>query len=267
MVVALVTCGLGVSLALIEGEGDGGLALLVLIAGLLLQAGVNLINDHADLSDGDLSPGDRTAIRRNTRIGWLVIGVAVLIGLYLVSLRGWPLLLLGVVGVLGAWGYTGGRVNYKRRGLGVILVFLLMGVMMVGGSYYVLVADYSQEVFWLSLPFSLFGSLLLLSNELRDYEADRAAGIGTLSVRIGYTSGVRLYLGLAALVYVSTVLLYWAELLPGVVLILLTGLALWQPMRLLSAAPEARARLTPLTGRLYLLFGLSFIATLWVPLP
>lgn len=267
MVVALTTCGLGVSLALIEGTGDAGLALPVVIAGLLLQAGVNLINDHADLSDADLSPGDRSAIRRNTRVGWAAIGVAVLIGLYLVSLRGWPLLLLGVIGVLGAWGYTGGRVNYKERGLGVILVFLLMGVMMVGGSYYVLAAAYSSQVFWLSLPFSLFGSLLLLSNELRDYEADRAAGIGTLSVRIGYASGVRLYLGLAALVYVSTVLLFWAGLLPGIVFILLTGVALWRPIRLLSAGPEARTRLTPLTGRLYLLFGLSFIATLWMPLP
>jgi 1,4-dihydroxy-2-naphthoate octaprenyltransferase len=193
--------------------------------------------------------------------------LAVLIGLYMVSLRGWPLLLLGLVGVLGAWGYTGGQINYKSRGLGILLVFLLMGVLLIGGAYYVVTGDYSLRVFWLSLPFSLLSSLLLLSNELRDYETDLAEGIRTLSVRLGYDFGVRLYYGLSAAIYLVSVLLYQAGLLQGLWLLLVTAIALWQPFRLLRSPPGMRQRLTPLTGRLYLLFSLAFIGSLWGALP
>ena len=267
LIVALATCGLGVSLAWLDGARDAGLSALVLFNGLLLQIAVNLINDHRDIDSTRFSVDQKRAIRRNTRIGYGVMGVAVLIGLYLVSLRGWPLLLLGLVGVFGAWGYTGGQINYKSRGLGILLVFLFMGVLLIGGAYYVVTGDYNLRVFLLSLPFSLLSSLLLLSNELRDYEADLAEGIRTLSVRLGYDFGVRLYYSLSAAVYLISVLLYQAGLLQGVWLLLVTALALWQPLKLLRAPPAMRHRLTPLTGRLYLLFSLAFIASLWGALP
>jgi len=267
LIVALATCGLGVSLAWLDGARDPLLAALVLFNGLLLQIAVNLINDHRDIDSGLYDALQRSAIRRNTRIGHAVMLLAVLIGLYMVSLRGWPLLLLGLVGVFGAWGYTGGQINYKSRGLGILLVFLLMGVLLVGGAYYVVTGDYNLRVFWLSLPFSLLSSLLLLSNELRDYETDLAEGIRTLSVRLGYDFGVRLYYGLSAAVYLLSVLLYQAGLLQGLWLLLVTAIALWQPFRLLRSPPGMRQRLTPLTGRLYLLFSLAFIGSLWGALP
>lgn len=267
LIVALATCGLGVSLAWIDGAREPLLAALVLFNGLLLQIAVNLINDQRDINSQCFSDSQKQAIRRNTRIGYGLMAVAVVIGLYLVTLRGWPLLLLGLVGVFGAWGYTGGQVNYKSRGLGILLVFLLMGVLLIGGAYFVVTGDYGPRVFWLSLPFSLLSSLLLLSNELRDYEQDLAEGIRTLSVRLGYGFGVKLYYGLSASVYLLSVLLYQAGLLQGIGLLLVTALALWQPLRLLRAPRSRRQRLTPLTGRLYLLFSLAFIGSLWGALP
>ena len=267
LVVAIATCGLGVSLALIEQSADGWLAWLVLITGLLLQIAVNLINDAPDIANPALDSATKNAIRRNTRFGWGVMLAAVVLGLYMVSIRGWPLLLLGLVGVAGAWGYTGGKVNYKQRGLGIVLVFLLMGVLLIGGSYYVVSGRYTPEVFWLSLPFSLLSSLLLLSNELRDFESDRAAGIRTLIVRIGYDRGVRLFYLLASLIYLISALLYWSNMLPGILLLLITSLALAGPFNLLNAPSGERRRLTPLTGRFYLLFGATYLATLWMHLP
>ncbi|MES9946273.1 MAG: prenyltransferase [Candidatus Thiodiazotropha sp.] len=179
LVVAVATCGLGVSLALIDNAQDAWLAWLVLFTGLLLQIAVNLVNDAPDLANPDLDRLSRENIRRNHKLGWMIMLLAIILGLYMVSIRGWPLFLLGLAGVAGAWGYTGGKVNYKQRGLGIVLVFLLMGVLLIGGSYYVLSGLYTWKVFWLSLPFSLLSSLLLLSNELRDYESDREAGIET----------------------------------------------------------------------------------------
>ncbi|MCU7945130.1 MAG: prenyltransferase [Candidatus Thiodiazotropha sp. (ex Cardiolucina cf. quadrata)] len=267
LVVAIATCGLGISLALIDHGEDGWLAWLVLTAGLLLQIAVNLINDYPDLENATLDLATQRSIRRNAKIGWAVMLLAVAIGLYMVSIRGYPLLLLGLVGVAGAWGYTGGKVNYKQRGLGIILVFLLMGVLLIGGSYYVLTGRYTMEVFWLSLPFSLLSSLLLLSNELRDFESDRDAGIRTLIVRIGYDSGVRLYYLLVSLVYLICALLFWSGMLPGLLMLLVTSVALIGPISQLKSSPAQRIKLTSLTGRFYLLFGATYLATLWNGLP
>lgn len=267
LVVAIATCGLGISLALIDHGEDGWLAWLVLTAGLLLQIAVNLINDYPDLENATLDLAIQRSIRRNAKIGWAVMLLTVVIGLYMVSIRGYPLLLLGLVGVAGAWGYTGGKVNYKQRGLGIILVFLLMGVLLIGGSYYVLTGRYTMEVFWLSLPFSLLSSLLLLSNELRDFESDRDAGIRTLIVRIGYDSGVRLYYLLVSLVYLICALLFWSGMLPGLLMLLVTSVALIGPISQLKSSPGQRIKLTSLTGRFYLLFGATYLATLWSGLP
>ena len=267
LVVAIATCGLGVSLAIIDKAADSWMGWLVLLAGLLLQIAVNLINDAPDLANPGLDQPSRQSIHRNLKIGWVVMLVAVLLGLYMVSIRGWPLLVLGLVGVAGAWGYTGGKVNYKQRGLGIVLVFLLMGVLLIGGSYYVLTGLYTWEVFWLSLPFSLLSSLLLLSNELRDYESDRDAGIRTLIVRIGYHSGVRLYYLLISLVYLISAMLYWAGMLPGILMLLVTSVALIGPLNQLDSPNSQRQKLTPLTGRFYLLFGATYLATLWMDLP
>lgn len=265
MIVAIATCGLGVSLALIEGSQQYWLALLVVLTGLLLQVTVNLINDHRDIDSHVFSADQKSAIKRNTRFGWGLMSVAIAIGLYMVSIRGWPLFALGLVGVFGAWGYTGGEINFKSRGLGVLLVFFLMGVLLIGGSFYTVSGYYHLDILLLSLPFSLLSSLLLLSNELRDYEEDLAAGIKTLSVRLGYDLGVKLYYWIVALVYFFSALLFQAEILNHFILIALTLIVLWQPFKILRAPEPQRKRLTPLTGRFYFVFSVAFLTSVWMP--
>lgn len=264
LIVAIATCGLGVSLALIEGVNNAVLVYLVMLTGLLLQISVNLINDYRDIENEDFSFSQRQAIRRNAKIGRLVMVIAIILGLYMVSIRGWPLFVLGIVGVFGAWGYTGGQINYKSRGLGVLLVFLFMGVLLVGGSYYVVSGTYSFNVFLLSLPFSLLSSLLLLSNELRDYEQDLAQGIKTMSVRLGFKFSVRAYYALSALIYLVSVLLFFAGMLDSVTLILISALALYQPLKLLHTDEKRRLALTTLTGRLYVAYGFTYLTTIWM---
>jgi len=265
LIVAIATCGLGVSLALVEGSQNTFLAGLVIFTGLLLQIAVNLINDHRDLTSHEFTHAQKQAIKRNTRIGLSIMLVAILLGLYMVTIRGWPLLLLGLLGVFGAWGYTGGQINYKQRGLGVLFVFLFMGVLLIGGSYYVVSGDFNWKVFFLSLPFSLLSSLLLLSNELRDYEEDLAAGIKTLCVRLGYKNGVKLYYWLVALLYLISALLYQAGILAGLGLLLVTVIVLWQPLKLLHAPHKQRSSLTPLTGRFYLIYSFAYLVNIWMP--
>jgi len=265
LIVAVATCGLGTSLALVEGSKSYSLAAMAIFTGTLLQIAVNLVNDHRDLEFHDFSDQQHQAINRNTRLGWLIMVIAIMLGFYMVSIRGWPLLLLGMIGVFGAWGYTGGQINYKSRGLGILLVFFFMGILLIGGSYYVVSGNYHWKILWLSLPFSFLSSLLLLSNELRDYEDDLAAGIKTLCVRLGYDVGVKLYYCLISMVYLISVLLYQANILHHIILLLVTMVVLWQPLKLLHAPKEKRLQLTALTGRLYLIYSIVFIAIIWSP--
>ncbi len=120
----------------------------------------------------------------------LALGLAFLIppiciGLYLAQTAGIWLLVLGALGVLGAFCYTGGPKPYKYEGLGSIFVFFLMGIFMVQGAYVVQTAHLSLAAFFASLPISFIISAILHGNDLRDISYDVQAGIRTLATFIG----------------------------------------------------------------------------------
>lgn len=265
LVVALATCALGITLASLDAASVGPLsvplAIAVLVSGVLLQVGVNLVNDHADLQRVDHSDAERKAITRNAMFGVGAIAIACAIGLWLVISRGWPLLALGVTGVFGLWAYAADPINLKARGLGLPAVFLLTGVLMVSGAYYAVTGTLSWAVIVWSIPLSLFAMALLLANELRDYERDRALGLRTFTVRFGYRRGVFLYLGLGVAIALLTLILAFAFSVPRIALSV-SALALL-PLRALRAPPDGRARLMQSTGRAYALYSGMLLAGLW----
>lgn len=268
LVVGLVSCGLGVALALSLGDGPLWAAALTLLAGLLAQAGVNLINDHTDLRLlPNQEPGverARRLIRRHYRLGLLMIGTALLMAAPLVWHAGWLLLWVVLLGLVGALGYTVEPINYKRRGLGVVLVFWLMGVLMVAGAYVAVSARWDWAVVWQSLPVAALTSLLLLSNELRDWESDSEQGILTLAVRLGYARARLLYLLLLGASLLLPLLYALQGFMPNVWL-LLPALVLVPALVRLSGAERAeRVRLTPLTGRFMAVTGGLYILA-WLP--
>jgi 1,4-dihydroxy-2-naphthoate octaprenyltransferase len=231
----------------------------VLLCGILLQAGVNLINDYADISDNHhLEIEQVSAIKRNFRIGMLCFGLATVIGLWFVYQVGLDFLYLCLVGLVGALGYTLRPVNYKSRGLGVVFVFWLMGVFMVVGSYLAVMGQWRFPIILFSIPISLLVSLLLLSNELRDYEADKQAGIQTLVVRLGYSAGSFIYKMITAVVALSVMLLAWwfnhVWLLSG----LLAFIFLPKLLALLKADAPERVALTKGSGRFLMIFGVLY---------
>lgn len=264
LVVALASCGLGLWLGVRQTDSPFPIVPAVLIAGLLLQLGVNLINDKTDLPL--LEQGDPGAERRREhillsfRLGLVSFAAAIAIGLALVVARGWELLVIGALGVLGAFAYTTEPFNYKRRGLGVILVFWLMGVLMVEGAYTAVTAGPSWDVFWHSLPLSLLISLLLLANEIRDVEHDREQGVRTLSVRIGLINARRLFWTLILAAYLLCGIYTALGWLPDVYWLAISLPLLVPVVRHLYA--DARVPLPPWAGRLLLVFTLGYALAL-----
>ena len=262
--VALVVCLTGILAASAVEQINLFIAALILTAGLLLQAGVNLINDYSDLTFPAVKTDAQSSnrIRQNFRFGLIFLLVATVIGLFLIYQSGWILLLYAVVGILGALGYTLEPVNYKRRGLAVFFVFWLMGVLMVTGSYYILTLQLSYEVFLISVPVSIYTSLLLLSNEIRDYESDSEAGIKTLSVRIGYERAEKLYLILLAAVYISAFFIGFFTMINHAWLVIFSLPVALLPIKYISEVPQNRKPVTPLTGKSFFLFGVLYCMAL-----
>lgn len=260
--VAIIACLVGIVAAYADGVWQPISVALILVAGVLLQAGVNLINDHTDLplivGSGSQQIAARKQISINFKVGMLCFILAAIIGLYLIIQTGTPLLAISVLGLLGALGYTVAPINYKNRGLGVVMVFWLMGVLMITGSYLASGASFDPKIIWLSIPVSCLVALLLLSNELRDYERDKQDGLKTLTVRMGYRFSSNLYLGLVIATLIFCFILkaigYLNYVWPTLVILLLAI----PPVKMLKASADRRQKITPLTARLLLGFGVVF---------
>jgi 1,4-dihydroxy-2-naphthoate polyprenyltransferase len=242
----------------------------VLIAGLLTQSGANLINDYFEGSFHYHRKAPRRirflgATRSVFDIGIFLSGLAcfggaALIGLYLIWLTDLYMLLIGLVGIAGAYAYTGEPFAYKRKALGAPLSFILMGPLMVAGAYYVFAQSFSFPVFFYSLPISFFIPSLMLSNEMRDYLRDKDWKLGTLSVRFGASFSKRLYLVLLCAAYLSTLLLILSGMLSlwGVFVFLTLPLAI----RAYRSVSSSDRRGIPKTNLCHFVFSVIYLTAL-----
>src|SRR5207245_812734 len=113
------------------------LVLATLVGGVALHVGTNVTNEIYDVRKGVdtiVSPRASHAIVKGRisepaayRFAIAAFAVAVLVGLYLTSVRGWPIVALGIVGLVGGYTYTAPPFQYKFGPVGIPLVFLLMG--------------------------------------------------------------------------------------------------------------------------------------------
>jgi 1,4-dihydroxy-2-naphthoate octaprenyltransferase len=277
LVIAAASCGLGVVLAYRDGRGDLLNAIAVMVTGLALQAGVNLVNDFFEFRQHRVddkvawlgfSASDRQFLEVLIfLVGLAFFGLAGLVGLFLAWRSGWGLIALGVYGFAGGFFYTGEPLNYKRRGLAVLIVFFLMGVPMIAGSYAGVAGGFTGGVFLRvslqAVPVSILVSAILLGNEIRDYESDTRYRIGTLAVRVGYGRAVGLFCGLVAAAYAASAVLLAFGLLPHPRLLPFAALFAVPPVLFMRLPAQRRGPLIPFVMLHHLAFGAFFCLSLW----
>lgn len=193
-------------------------AIAAVAVALLLQIGANLANDFADFRRG-ADTADRVGPVRVTQSGLIApervkIATAVALvaaaipGLYLVW-RGGPLLAgLGLLAIGAAVAYTAGPKPIGYLGLGEVFVFLFFGPVAVVGTAYVMMRTISLLAAAASLPIGCLVTAILVVNNLRDIETDRAAGKRTLAVRIGPQATRREYALLLVVAYAAPVVMW-----------------------------------------------------------
>ena len=124
---------------------------------------------------------------------WIAFAVAVACGIYLATVAGPVILVVGVLSIAAGVLYTGGPRPYGYAGLGEVFVFLFFGLVAVNGSYYVQVEQLDALPLGLSIAVGFLATAILVVNNVRDLETDRRAGKMTLAVRMGRHNAVVLY--------------------------------------------------------------------------
>lgn len=274
---AVVPVFVGTAVAVGDGHFRPWVLVAALIATLLIQIGTNLANDYFDFKQG-ADTEVRLGPTRVTQAGLLTprevlvgmaitFALAVVAGLYLIYVGGWPILAVGLVSIVAGIAYTGGPWPLGYHGLGDVFVFLFFGVVAVMGTYYVHADTINWMSFVASVPVGLLATAILVVNNLRDIATDREAGKRTLAVRLGPgLTRLQYAVCLIGAYAVPVVLWRWGHLGSGFWLAWLTlplGTGL---LRAIMGGASGRA-LNPLlgqTGRLHLLFGFLFASSfLW----
>jgi 1,4-dihydroxy-2-naphthoate polyprenyltransferase len=224
------------ALAAMDGRFSWPLFLAALVAAVLLHVGTNVTNEIYDVRKGidDItSPRASHALlkgRLSEREAFVLAGVAfaaaAAVGAGLVAARGWPVVVLGLLGLAGGFGYTAPPLQYKFRALGLPLVFLLMGPLMVVGAYYVVAGAFSWQAVVVGLPVGLLVAAILHGNEWRDLSDDARAGISTLSIRAGRRVAHLLYVSLVVGAYLALAMAVAAGALPPSSLLAMLSLPL-----------------------------------------
>jgi 1,4-dihydroxy-2-naphthoate octaprenyltransferase len=215
----------GTMAAVFASGGDRfrvGAFIAALLGSVFIQIGTNLANDYSDARRGAdavdrLGPVRVTAAglvapRRVLTATWVAFAIAVACGIYLTTVAGPLILLVGVLSIAAGVLYTGGPRPYGYEGLGELFVFLFFGLVAVNGSYYVQLERLDGLPFGLSVSVGLLVSAILVVNNLRDIETDRRVGKRTLAVRLGRERTRGLYRALlaGALVLLPVTLLIWS---------------------------------------------------------
>lgn len=170
-------------------------ALAALAGALLIQIGTNLANDYYDFFKGG-DTGERLGPVRVTQAGILAppevfrgmvvsLALATLTGVYLATVAGWPVIVIGLVSMLMAVCYTGGPYPLSYNGLGDVFVFVFFGLVATATTYYVQAQVWSAGAIVAGAGLGAFSTAMLVVNNLRDRETDGAAGKRTLAVRFG----------------------------------------------------------------------------------
>ena len=182
-------------LALRAHSFDGLLFVLCTLGLCLAHATNNLVNDLTDHWKGvDEGTYFRTQYGPQTvEAGFLTVrqlmtyaavtgAVALSIGLYLVAVRGEITLTLLAAGAFFVLFYT---FPLKYIGMGEPAVLLVWGPLMVGGTYFVVSGEWSNQVAVASLAYALGPTAVLFGKHIDKLDADQGKKIRTLPVLLG----------------------------------------------------------------------------------
>jgi 1,4-dihydroxy-2-naphthoate octaprenyltransferase len=246
---------------------------VILIAGILFHTGTNLVGEYFDYKKGV----DRPETFGSSRIlvdglmkpktvlygGYASFAMGFALGLILVAYHGYPMLILGIIGLIGGMFYTGTPFGYKYVALGDLFVYLMFGPLMVIGANFALTGIIDYNLFLISIPVGCLVASILIANNLRDIRHDKIAGITTTAVLLGAKATKIEYIAIVALAYVSVVVMAATGFIPLWTLLVLISLKpAIDNIKMIAAADQSNPQAIMMgdvkSAQLHLLFGVLY---------
>jgi 1,4-dihydroxy-2-naphthoate octaprenyltransferase len=239
--VTLVIAGTGAAAHL--GSANWFRAGLALVGMLGVHIAVNALNEASDYRTGiDLKtqrtpfsggsgtlPGGRLSHGKAVATGLVGGAIGIVVGIYFLTVIGWPLVPILVVGAVAVFAYT----DVLARGfVGEVFAGLGLGALPVLGTALVQTGTYDSAAIAASLPAFFMTFNLLLLNEFPDEQADREGGRRNLVLLLGRRKSARVYALFGALVPVSIAASVALDYLPALTLVAaLPSLLLAKPLQ------------------------------------
>jgi 1,4-dihydroxy-2-naphthoate octaprenyltransferase len=259
---------IGAGTAQLAGKFNLWFVLLALAVALFLQIGVNYSNDYSDGIRGPddnrkgparLTGGGFVPPKKVRNAAFISFAIAAVFGLVVTVLtQQWWFVAVGIVCILAAWFYTGGKKPYGYAGLGEVVVFIFFGLVATIGTDYIQVLDWNPLAIFAGCAAGCFAVAVLLINNVRDIETDKVSGKKTLSVRIGRKASLVLFdlLLIAPFVIVFPIM----AVAPAVFLVNLLLLPVIFILIVANTAKEPKdlIRVLQLTSFTSLLFAIGF---------
>jgi len=244
-------------------------AALALKVAVWLQVGVNYANDYSDGVKGTdenrigptrLVASGLASAKAVKNAAFISFAIASIAGVWLSLLTSPLLILIGVLAITAAWGYTGGKNPYGYSGLGEISVFVFFGLVATMGTYYVQTENLTVLSFIVAIPMGALACAILEINNIRDRAQDELVGKRTIAVRLGDTKARQLFVSLLLLAHVAAL----ATLVPTALLTLLVAPMSYSISKLILSGVSGKDLIPVLgrTGKLQLMFAIVFALAL-----
>ena len=188
-----------------------------LLSSIFIQIGTNFANDLYDYLKGAdnqdrLGPtravqSQLISINQMKILTFISFLFAIICGFPLVFKGGYPILIIGIVGIIAGYLYTAGPYPLGYNGWGDFFVFCFFGPIAVCGTYYLQNDLVSFPSVLLGIILGSLSTSLLCVNNIRDVNTDLAVGKRTLAVRISPSFVKGLFTGLLLSSYLLNIYL------------------------------------------------------------
>lgn len=159
------------------------------------------IREHPELNDAVATGELRLPVLRAASLAWFA--AALVPGIYLLHVLGPVAIVLGAIGIVAAAGYAAGPRSVAELGLADVVFFAMFGFVATPATYYVQAHALAADAFLVGLPVAALVVNVLVIDDIRDVDFDRAKGWRTTAVRFGLRFSRREHLVLTVFAYLA----------------------------------------------------------------
>ncbi|MCL2526259.1 MAG: prenyltransferase [Coriobacteriia bacterium] len=223
------------------------IALLGFVGVIFAHGGMNLFDDYFDMKKGAVSRredlldgGFRARLGKCSymkdsgleladlrRAASLFLAIALLIGLVIFALRGWPVLVFAVITLILGIAYAGPPLRLSYNGFGELVIGFIFGPILVTAASFLMSGQITHLALFASIPMGLLVANIVHVHAVMDYGPDKAAQRKTLPILLGSEkAGGYVSIAFVILAYVSIVIAVVMGALPLAALLVVLTLPL-----------------------------------------